>query len=36
MFKPISTPVRMTLGARKLKRYPVEVRDGAIYLVSAP
>jgi nitrite reductase/ring-hydroxylating ferredoxin subunit len=35
-FKPISKPVQMTLGARKLKRYPVELRDGAIYLVGAP
>ncbi len=33
-FKPIASPVRMTLGARKLKRYPVELRDGAIYLTG--
>lgn len=31
-FKPISNPVKATLGARALKTYPVEVRDGAIWL----
>ncbi len=31
-FKPISGAVKGTLGARKLKTYPVEVRDGAIWL----
>ncbi len=33
-FKPIAGAVKSTLGARKLKTYPVEVRDGAIWLVG--
>lgn len=33
-FKPIAGPVKATLGARKLKTYDVELRDGVIYLVS--
>lgn len=33
-FKPIANPVRATLGARKLKRYEVELKDGAIYLAQ--
>lgn len=32
-FKPIAGPVKATLGQRRLKVYPVEVRDGAIWLV---
>ena len=32
-FKPIAGPVKATLGARKLSVYPVELRDGAIWLV---
>lgn len=31
-FKPIAGPVKATLGARRLKVYPVEVRDDAIWL----
>lgn len=33
-FKPISGAVKGTLGARPLKTYPVELRDGAIWLVG--
>ncbi|WP_354698745.1 3-phenylpropionate/cinnamic acid dioxygenase ferredoxin subunit [Paraconexibacter sp. AEG42_29] len=32
-FKPIAGAVKGTLGARPLKTYAVEVRDGAIWLV---
>jgi nitrite reductase/ring-hydroxylating ferredoxin subunit len=31
-FKIVSGPVKATTGARALKVYPVEVRDGAIWL----
>lgn len=31
-FKVIAGPVKATLGARALKVYPVELRDGAIWL----
>ncbi|MGB0872924.1 MAG: Rieske (2Fe-2S) protein [Solirubrobacterales bacterium] len=31
-FKPISGAIKSTTGARKLKTYPVELRDGAIWL----
>lgn len=31
-FKPIAGAVKGTMGARALKTYPVEVRDGAIWL----
>ncbi|MBJ7458761.1 MAG: Rieske 2Fe-2S domain-containing protein [Thermoleophilaceae bacterium] len=31
-FKVIAGPVKATLGARALKVYPVEIRDGAIWL----
>lgn len=31
-FKVVSGPVKATMGARALKVYPVEVRDGAIWL----
>lgn len=31
-FKPISGAVKSSLGARKLKTFPVELRDGAIWL----
>ena len=33
-FKPIAGAVKGTLGARKLKTYPVELRDGAIWLAG--
>jgi 3-phenylpropionate/trans-cinnamate dioxygenase ferredoxin component len=33
-FKPLAGAVRATTGARSLKRFPVEVRDGAIWLVG--
>ncbi|HYF25642.1 MAG TPA: Rieske (2Fe-2S) protein [Baekduia sp.] len=33
-FRPISGAVRSTMGARALKRYPVELRDGAIWLTG--
>lgn len=31
-FKMIAGPVKATLGSRALKVYPVEIRDGAIWL----
>ncbi|MGQ0467045.1 MAG: Rieske (2Fe-2S) protein [Sporichthyaceae bacterium] len=31
-FKPLAKPVKFSLGAIKLKRVPVELRDGAIHL----
>lgn len=34
VFKPIATPVRKTLGARKLRRVPVVLRDGAIHVAG--
>lgn len=33
-FKPIAGAVKGTLGARALKTYPVELREGAIWLVG--
>ncbi len=33
-FKPLAGAVKATTGARSLKTYPVEVRDGAIWLVG--
>lgn len=33
-FKPLAGAVRATVGSRPLKRYPVEVRDGAIWLLG--
>lgn len=33
-FKPIAGAVKGTLGARNLKTFPVEVRDGAIWLAG--
>ena len=33
-FKPLAGAVKATTGARALKRFPVEVRDGAIWLVG--
>lgn len=33
-FKPLAHPVRMTLGAVKLRRVPVVLKDGAIHLAS--
>jgi nitrite reductase/ring-hydroxylating ferredoxin subunit len=31
-FKPLAGPIKATLGSRALKVYPVELRDGAIWL----
>ena len=33
-FKPLAGAVRAMTGARALKTFPVEVRDGAIWLVG--
>src|SRR5271165_2819784 len=33
-FKPLAGAVKATAGARALKTFPVEVRDGAIWLVA--
>ena len=33
-FKPLAGAVKATAGARNLKTYPVEIRDGAIWLVG--
>ncbi len=33
-FKPLAGAVKATAGARSLKTYPVEVRDGAIWLLG--
>ena len=33
-FKPISGVIKATTGARPLQTYPVEVRDGAIWLAG--
>jgi nitrite reductase/ring-hydroxylating ferredoxin subunit len=33
-FKPLAGAVKATAGARSLKTFPVEVRDGAIWLVG--
>ena len=33
-FKPLAGAVRATTGARSLKTYPVEVREGAIWLTG--
>jgi 3-phenylpropionate/trans-cinnamate dioxygenase ferredoxin subunit len=33
-FKPLASAVKATAGARSLKTFPVEVRDGAIWLVG--
>ena len=33
-FKPLAGAVKATIGARSLKTFPVEVRDGAIWLVG--
>jgi 3-phenylpropionate/trans-cinnamate dioxygenase ferredoxin component len=33
-FKPLAGAVKATAGARSLKTFPVEVRDGAIWLVD--
>jgi 3-phenylpropionate/trans-cinnamate dioxygenase ferredoxin component len=33
-FKPLAGVVKVTTGARALKTYPVEVRDGAIWLLG--
>lgn len=34
IFKPMASPIKATLGARKLKTYDVEIHDGVIYLTS--
>ena len=34
VFRPLAGAVRATTGARPLKTFPVEVRDGAIWLVG--
>jgi 3-phenylpropionate/trans-cinnamate dioxygenase ferredoxin component len=34
LFRPVSGAVKATAGARALKTYPVEERDGAIWLVG--
>ena len=34
VFKPVAGAVKATTGARSLKTFPVEVRDGAIWLVG--
>lgn len=33
-FKPLAGAVKVTAGSRPLKRFPVELRDGAIWLVA--
>jgi 3-phenylpropionate/trans-cinnamate dioxygenase ferredoxin component len=33
-FKPLAGAVKATTGARSLKTFPVEMRDGAIWLVG--
>ena len=33
-FKPLAGAVKATTGARSLKTFPVDVRDGAIWLVG--
>lgn len=33
-FKPLAAAVKATTGARSLKTFPVEVRDGAVWLVG--
>jgi nitrite reductase/ring-hydroxylating ferredoxin subunit len=33
-FKPIAGAIKATAGARALKTFPVELRDGAIWLVG--
>ena len=33
-FKPLAGAVKATTGARSLRTFPVEVRDGAIWLVG--
>jgi 3-phenylpropionate/trans-cinnamate dioxygenase ferredoxin subunit len=33
-FRPIAGAVKSTLGARALQTYPVELRDGAVWLVG--
>jgi nitrite reductase/ring-hydroxylating ferredoxin subunit len=34
VFKPLAGAVKATTGARNLETFPVEVRDGAIWLVG--
>ncbi len=34
VFKPLAGAVKATTGARSLETFPVEVRDGAIWLVG--
>jgi 3-phenylpropionate/trans-cinnamate dioxygenase ferredoxin subunit len=35
-FKPLAGAVKATTGARPLKTFPVELRDGVIWLVNRP
>jgi 3-phenylpropionate/trans-cinnamate dioxygenase ferredoxin component len=34
VFKPLAGAVKATTGSRSLKTYPVEIRDGAIWLAA--
>jgi nitrite reductase/ring-hydroxylating ferredoxin subunit len=34
VFRPVAGPVKRTLGSVRLRRHPVELRDGAIWLVG--
>jgi 3-phenylpropionate/trans-cinnamate dioxygenase ferredoxin subunit len=34
LFKPVAGAIRATAGARPLKTFPVEIRDGAIWLIA--
>lgn len=34
VFKPLANPIKATMGARELKSYDVELRDGVIHLVG--
>jgi 3-phenylpropionate/trans-cinnamate dioxygenase ferredoxin subunit len=34
LFKPLAGAVKATAGARALKTFPVEIRDGAIWLLA--
>ncbi len=34
VFKPLAGAVKATTGSRSLKTYPVEIRDGAIWLTG--
>lgn len=34
IFKPIAGPLKATIGARRLSTYPVELHEGAIWLID--